>query len=306
VAAAERAMTTTTRSLNPNDANFFGEIAGVDLKADLDRAAIEAIEAAMDRYAVCVLRGQLLDDDQQIAFSQKLGELSYALNPGRAQGQSARLRHELYDISNLNEGDAILADDDRRRILREGDRLWHTDRSFIPADTTYSLLSAREVPPEGGDTQFADMRAAYDALPDAVKSRIDGLSCEHSIWHSRVLAGAKPESIRPDEIAAMPGAVQPLVRVHPRTGRRSLVLASHVARVSGSPDEEGRALLQQLTKFATQERFVYAHRWAVGELVIWDNRCTMHRGTPFDDKRCRRDMRRTTVQRPQHAMAAAG
>jgi alpha-ketoglutarate-dependent 2,4-dichlorophenoxyacetate dioxygenase len=298
-------MTIETRSLNPKDANFFGEIAGVDCKADLDRAAIDAIEQAMDRFAVCVLRNQFLDDEQQIEFSLKLGELSYALNYGRAKGQAARLRHELYDISNLNEGDGILADDDRRRVLREGDRLWHTDRSFIPADTTYSLLSAREVPPEGGNTEFADMRAAYDALPEAVKERIEGLRCEHSVWHSRVLAGAKPSSIRDDERAAMPGAVQPLVRTHVRTGRKSLVLASHIERVIGLSDEEGRALIEQLTKFALQDRFIYSHRWAVGEIVIWDNRCTMHRGTPFDDKRYRRDMRRTTVQNPQKAMAAA-
>jgi alpha-ketoglutarate-dependent 2,4-dichlorophenoxyacetate dioxygenase len=296
-------MTITSRSLNPRDADFFGEIAGVDLKADLDRDAVEAVERAMDRYAVCVIRDQFLDDDQQIAFSLKLGELSYALNYGRNKGQTTRLRHELYDISNLNEGDGILADNDRRRVLREGDRLWHTDRSFIPADTTYSLLSAREVPPEGGNTEFADMRGAYDALPETVKQQIEGLTVEHSVWHSRILAGAKPEQIRPDEIAAMPGAVQPLVRTHTRTGRKSLVLASHAVRVIGLPDEEGRALLDQLTKFALQDRFIYSYRWSVGEMVIWDNRCTMHRGTPFDDKRYRRDMRRTTVQNPQKAMA---
>ncbi|HEY3918045.1 MAG TPA: TauD/TfdA family dioxygenase [Stellaceae bacterium] len=294
-------MTIGARSVNPKDDNFFGEIAGVDLKADLDRAAIAAIEAAMDRYAVCVVRGQFLDDEQQIEFSLKLGELSYAINYGRAQNQAARLRRELYDISNLNEGDDILANDDRRRVLREGDRLWHTDRSFIPADTTYSLLSARKVPPEGGNTEFADMRAAYDALPEAVKVRMEALSCEHSIWHSRVLAGAKPEDIRPNEREAMPGTVQPLVRIHARTGRKSLVLASHAMRVVGLPDPEGRALLDQLTKFAIQDRFVYSHRWSAGELVIWDNRCTMHRGTPFDDRRYRRDMRRTTVQNPRLA-----
>jgi alpha-ketoglutarate-dependent 2,4-dichlorophenoxyacetate dioxygenase len=296
-------MTVASHALNPKADDFFGEITGVDLKDDLGRDAIAAIEQAMNRYAVCVIRGQFLDDEQQIAFSQKLGELSYAINYGRAKGQTTRLRHELYDISNLNEGDGILADDDRRRVLREGDRLWHTDRSFIPADTTYSLLSAREVPPEGGNTEFADMRAAYDALPEAVKVQIEGLTVEHSIWHSRVLAGAKPEQIRPDEIAAMPGAMQPLVRTHARTGRKSLVLASHAVRVLGLPDEEGRALLDQLTKFALQERFIYSYRWSVGELVIWDNRCTMHRGTPFDDKRYRRDMRRTTVQNPLKAAA---
>jgi alpha-ketoglutarate-dependent 2,4-dichlorophenoxyacetate dioxygenase len=298
-------MPITTKPMDSTHPLFGGAILGVDVKAELDRAAIEAIEQAMDIYAVCVLPGQFISDDEQIRFSEKLGELSYALNPGRAQGQNARLRHELYDISNLNEGHAILAEDDRRRIYREGDRLWHTDRSFVAADTTYSLLSAREVPPEGGNTEFADMRAAYDALPEAMKTRIAGLSCEHSIWHSRGLAGAKPETFRPDEIAAMPGAVQPLVRVHARTSRKSLVLASHAARVIGMPLEEGRALLKELTDFATEARFVYGHRWSLGEMVIWDNRCTMHRGTLYDDKRYRRDMRRTTVQVPQRAAVSA-
>ncbi len=149
------------------------------------------------------------------------------------------------------------------------------------------------------------MRAAYDALPNAVKIQIEGLRCEHSIWHSRVLAGAKPEDIRADERAAMPGTVQPLVRTHARTGRKSLVLASHVERVIGLSDEQGRALIDQLTKFAIQDRFVYGHRWSAGELVIWDNRCTMHRGRPFDDTRYRRDMRRTTVQNARPVSAAA-
>ncbi len=298
-------MTITARPLNPANPLFAGEILGVNAKTDLDPAAIEAVEKAMDRYAVCLLRNQFLDDDEQIRFSERLGELSYALNPGRAKGQSARLRRELYDISNLNEGHSILGDDDRRRILREGDRLWHTDRSFVEAATTYSLLAAREVPPEGGDTYFADMRAAYDALPQAVKSRIDKLRCQHSIWYSRCLAGAKMENFRPDEIAAMPGAVQPLVRVHPRTGRKSLVVASHASHILGMPLEEGRALLKELMDFATQPQFVYVHHWSVGEMIIWDNRCTMHRGSPFDDKRYRRDMRRTTVQLPQPEAAPA-
>jgi alpha-ketoglutarate-dependent 2,4-dichlorophenoxyacetate dioxygenase len=298
-------MTVLAKPLNPNASDFFGEISGVRLKDDVGQDVIEAIEVAMDRFAVCVLRDQFLTDDEQIRFSERLGELSYALNPGRAKGQNARLRRELYDISNLDEGDGILAESDRRRILREGDRLWHTDRSFVTADTTYSLLSAREVPPVGGDTYFADMRASYDALPDAMKRKIADLRCEHSIWHSRCLAGAKMEDIRPDEIAGMPGATQPLARVHPRTGRKSLVLASHASHIIGWPVEDGRALLAELTAFATQERFVYAHHWSLGELVIWDNRCTMHRGSTYDDKAYRRDMRRTTVQLPQHAPAPA-
>ena len=161
-------MMISTRSLGPV---FFGEITGVSLRKPLDAATIRAIVAALDRHAVVVLPDQPLTDEEQIAFSQQMGGLSYALNHGRKTGQKARLRAELYDISNLNEESAILDRDDRRRAWREGDRLWHTDRSFIDADTTYSLLSARVIPPEGGDTEFADMRAAYDALDTAMKAR---------------------------------------------------------------------------------------------------------------------------------------
>ena len=193
---------------------------------------------------------------------------------------TARLRRELYDISNLNEGDDILGNDDRRRVLREGDRLWHTDRSFIPADTTYSLLSAREVPPEGGNTEFADMRAAYDALPEAVKFRSKASVASIRSGIRACWRGPSRKTSAPTRRAAMPGTMQPLVRTHARTGRKSLVLASHVERVVGLSDEQGRALIDQLTKFAIQDRFVYSHRWSVGELVIWDNRCTMHRGRP--------------------------
>jgi alpha-ketoglutarate-dependent 2,4-dichlorophenoxyacetate dioxygenase len=149
------------------------------------------------------------------------------------------------------------------------------------------------------------MRASYDALDPAMKEKIAGLSCAHSVWYSRCLAGAKMEDFRPDELAGMPGAVQPLVRVHSGSGRKSLVLASHASHIIGWPVEEGRALLKELTQFATQDRFVYAHHWELGELVIWDNRCTMHRGSIYDDKRYRRDMRRTTVQLPQRASSPA-
>jgi len=281
----------TTRPLGPV---FFGEVTGLSLKDRLDAGTIRALVAALDRYAVVVLPGQPLTDDEQIAFSQQMGGLSYALNHGRKAGQPARLRAELYDISNLNEENAILGQDDRRRAWREGDRLWHTDRSFIAADTTYSLLSARIIPPAGGDTEFADMRAAWDALDPAMQARLDGLACEHSVWYSRALAGAA--NFRDDEVRTMPPVPQPLVRTHPGSGRKSLVLASHASHIIGWPVETGRALLDELMEFATQPRFVYRHRWQVGDLVIWDNRCTMHRGTGYDDVAYRRDLRRTTVE----------
>ena len=294
-------MTLAIRPLHPV---FAGEATGIDLGGPVPAAAIAEIVAAMDRYAVLVFPGQALDDEQQIAFSREMGNLAYALNHGRKVGQNARLRAELFDISNLDEKSDVLGAADRRRTWREGDRLWHTDRSFIDADTTYSILSARTIPPEGGDTEFADMRAAYDALDDVTKARVENLRCEHSVWYSRALAGGT--DFRPDEVATMPPVTQPLVRRHPGSGRKSLVLASHASHVVGWPVEQGRALLAEFTAFATQERFVYRHKWRPHDLVIWDNRCTMHRGTVYDDVTYRRDLRRTTVEGRPAALAAAG
>ena len=293
-------MPVAARPLHPV---FAAALGGVDLRRPVPPADRGEIVAALDRYAVVVLPGPVLDDEQQIAFSRQLGTLAVALNHGRKVGQSARLRPELFDISNLDEQEAILEATDRRRQWREGDRLWHTDRSFIDADTTYSLLSARVIPPEGGDTEFADMRAAYDALDAAMKRRLEGLKAEHSVWYSRALTGGT--NFRADEIRTMPPVAQPLVRVHPGSGRRSLVLASHASHIVGWPLAEGRALLAELTAFATEPRFVYRHRWQDGDLVIWDNRCTMHRGTKYDDVSHRRDLRRTTVEGRPAALAAA-
>lgn len=286
-------MAVTVTPLHPL---FVARVTGVDLRRDHNAAVMEAVEKALHNHAVVVLHDQHLSDDEQIAVSELLGDLSYALNHGRKLGQTARLRPELYDISNLDENHEILEGQDRRRQWREADKLWHTDRSFIDADTTYSLLSGRVVPPVGGNTDFADMRAVYDDLHDAMKEKIAPLQVEHSIWYSRALCGGT--NFRPDEIATMPPVVQPLMRKHPGSGRNSVVLASHASKILGMSDEESRALLNELTAFATQPKYCYSHRWSVGDLVIWDNRCTMHRGTHFDDKAYRRDMRRTTVQGP--------
>lgn len=283
-------------SVTPLHPLFVARVDGVDLRRDRSAGVMEAIERALDEHAVVILHDQHLSDDEQIAVSELLGDLSYALNHGRKVGQNTRLRPELYDISNLDENHEILEGADRRRQWRESDKLWHTDRSFINAQTSYSLLSGRVIPPVGGNTDFADMRAVYDDLPDAMKTKLASLQAEHSIWYSRALCGGT--SFRPDEIATMPPVVQPLLREHPRSGRMSVVLASHASHILDMPKDEGRALLDELTAFATEPKYCYSHRWSVGDLVIWDNRCTMHRGTHFDDKAYRRDMRRTTVQGP--------
>jgi alpha-ketoglutarate-dependent 2,4-dichlorophenoxyacetate dioxygenase len=284
-------MTISVTSLHPL---FVARLGGVDLRRDRSPEVMGQVERALDTHAVVILHDQHLNDEEQIAVSALLGDLSYALNHGRKVGQNTRLRPELYDISNLDENHQILEGEDRRRQWRESDKLWHTDRSFIDAQTSYSLLSGRVVPPVGGNTDFADMRAVYDDLPDTMKQKLAQLKAEHSIWYSRALCGGT--NFRPDEIATMPPVVQPLTRQHPRSGRMSVVLASHASHIIDMPHAQGRALLDELTEFATQQKYVYSHRWSVGDLVIWDNRCTMHRGTHFDDKAYRRDMRRTTVQ----------
>ena len=273
---------------------FVGKVEGVDLRQPVDPATFVEIEAASDQCAVLVFPNQQIDDLQQIAFSGRFGPLEGAAK-SILKGAKPRLeRSEIADVSNLDETDGILKASDRRRLYSLGNRLWHTDASFRRVPARYSLLSARVIPPEGGETEFADLRAAYDALPDAMKARIDGLVAEHSIWHSRGLAA--PLEIDEEERAALPPVPQVLVRTHPGSKRRTLYLAAHAFRIRGLSDEDGKALLEELTQFATQRRFVYTHRWTVGDLVMWDNRCTMHRGLPYDDARYRRDMHRTTVR----------
>jgi alpha-ketoglutarate-dependent 2,4-dichlorophenoxyacetate dioxygenase len=225
-----------------------------------------------------------------MAFSRLFGPLE--VSPNYA-GKRLRLRQEISDISNIDPDDNLLALNDRRRLFNLGNQLWHTDSSFKHVPAKCSLLSAREIPPEGGETEFADMRAAYDALPEDMKRRLDGLVAEHSIFHSRRRLGFAEFN---EEIAReLPPVRQLIVRRHPGSGRMGLYLASHASHVIGWPEEEGRRLIDELVEFATQPQFVFRHRWRVGDLVMWDDRCTMHRGRPYDEAKYRRDMHRTTV-----------
>jgi alpha-ketoglutarate-dependent 2,4-dichlorophenoxyacetate dioxygenase len=288
----------TVRPLHPL---FAAEVTGLDLREAPTDETRRSVEAAMDRHAVSVLPGQMIDDEQQLRFAKLFGELEIRpLQRGRSQypGAEERIRHhEIFDVSNLDEEGNMLASDDERRIYSLANRLWHTDSSFRQVSATYSMLSGRVVPPEGADTEFADLRAAYDALAPGMKARLAGLVAEHSIWHSREkLGGYVPNEA---ERAARPGALHPLVRRHPGSGRMTLYLASHATHIVGMDRAEGKALLAELIEFATQERFVYRHKWRPHDLVIWDNRCTMHRATPFADERYQRDMRRATVRDPE-------
>jgi alpha-ketoglutarate-dependent 2,4-dichlorophenoxyacetate dioxygenase len=271
---------------------FACEIHNFDLQCSDEE--FKRLVAAMDRYAVAVLRDQHVDDEAQIAFSRRFGELETSPHFGVGKGGKVRMRHrELFDVSNLDENGHILAEDDRRRAYRLANEMWHTDSSFMPGGSRYSLLHARIVPSAGADTEFADMRAAYDALPEAERRSLEGLVVEHSTYYSRSLTGYQ---FTEEELSRRSATKQYLVQTHPSSGRKALYLASHASHVVGWPEEKGRTLLRELTAHATQARFVYVHKWRPGDMVIWDNRCTMHRATPFSDFQQRRDLRRTTVR----------
>lgn len=281
-------VTIQSRQLHPL---FVAETTGVDLRT-CDHLTAAEIEAALERHGVLVFRGQMLEDRHQIEFSRLFGPLESPIGTIRLD-RKHRLGRELADISNLDENNNIRTSSDRWRMMLRANELWHTDSSFKRVPAKFSLLSAREVPPEGGETEFADLRAAYEALDPATRDRIAPLVAEHSIFHSRSLVGYTEFS--DEERAALPPVHQALVRLHPGSGRYTLYLASHASHIIGWPIPEGRALLRELIDFSTQPRFVYQHRWRVGDLVMWDNRCTLHRARPYDDMQCRRDMRRTTV-----------
>ncbi len=272
--------------------SFVAEVSGVDFSRPVGEATLRQIIDAMNLYGVCVFRATALTDESHIAFSRQLGELELA--PRLFGGKVTRFAHpELFDAGNLDREGNILRDE-RRRIYNKGNALWHTDSSFNPRRASYSLLLAHEVPPSGGDTQFADTRAAYDELPAATRTKIEDLWCEHWLWHSRMLAGY-PEPTE-EERRMKPPARHKLVQIHQGSGRKTLYVAAHASHVVGWPVEEGRKLIKELIDFATQPRFVRSVAWKQpGDLVIWDNRCTMHRATPFEDTVYRRDMRRTTV-----------
>lgn len=282
-------MTIRFRPLHPL---FAAEVTGVDLREAADPAVLETIRDGMDRYAVLVFRDQPFTNEEQLAFAQRFDGQLHARTSVSALGKNRFGNEALTDISNVNEKGELAAATDRRRMSTLSNRLWHTDASFVDPAGRYSLLSAKVLPPVRADTEFADMRAAYDALDDEMKLRIEGLKVFHSIVYSRHLIGF---DFTPEEAEKLKGADHPLVRTLPRTGRRSLYLASHASHIVDWPVPEGRMLLMELAEHATQRRFVYSHEWRQDDLVIWDNRTTMHRATPFDDTKYRRELRRTTT-----------
>jgi alpha-ketoglutarate-dependent 2,4-dichlorophenoxyacetate dioxygenase len=286
----------------PLHQHFAGELTGVDVRR-LDERGMDEIRGLMDRFGVLVVREQPFADEEQIAFARRLGGELVTTIGRRVIDANPRLKDPaITDISNLDENSEIIGKADRRRMYSLGNRLWHTDSSFQNPPARYSMLSAKEVPSAGGETEYADMRAAYDAFPDALKAQIEDLRAFHSIIYSRETIGFTEFSDA--ERALFPGAEQPLVRVHPGSGRKSVYIASHAAHIVGWPVPDGRLLLRELMALATLPQFVYRHAWRVGDFVIWDNRCLMHRGLPFDEATQRRDLRRVTTMDVEPALAA--
>ncbi|HUN41145.1 MAG TPA: TauD/TfdA family dioxygenase [Acetobacteraceae bacterium] len=283
-------------SIRPLHPHFAGEATGLDITRPLSRDEVAAIEAGMDRYAVLAFPDQKLTDEQQCMFSRNFGELEVTLIGQLSKPEERRLgdRLELGDISNLTARNQLRARDDEKRMYALANRLWHSDASFRPHGAGYTLLHSRVVPGKGGNTEFADMRAAYDALDDATKAEIEDLVCEHSIVFSReqigfaVEGGENADKLKPVR--------HRLVITHPVTGRRSLYLSSHIGGIVGWPVPEARAFIRDLQEHATQPEFVYVHKWRVNALVMWDNRTVMHRARRFDDLHEVRDLRRTSIK----------
>ena len=295
-------MTLTIEAIDPVSRPFFaGVVSGVDIARPLTAVEAQQIEKGMDAFGVLVFHDQALTDETQMAFSRNFGELELATNNLRT-GSEQRLGAHIADISNLDAQNNVLGRENRRRLFSLGTRLWHSDSSFKVVPAKFSLLSARVIPSEGGNTEFADMRAGWDTLDPETQAECMPLVCEHSQLFSRALIGFG--DFTEEERKAFAPVQQRLVRTHPSTGRKSLYLASHAGTILGWPIPEARAFLRDLTEHATQRKFVYSHKWGVNDLVVWDNRATMHRSRPFDATQVR-DMHRTTVAGMQSTMAEA-
>jgi alpha-ketoglutarate-dependent 2,4-dichlorophenoxyacetate dioxygenase len=276
----------------PVTPSFAAEIGDIDLSKPLAPTEISEVKDAFTKYAVLIFPDQHLSQDQHLDFARYFGPLETTIALFRKDSK-LRVRKEFADVSNLDPENEVWGKDSRQRMFQMGNRLWHTDSSFKRLPARASLLYALTIPPIGGHTEFADERAAYDALPEATKKRIDPLVAEHSIFNSRARLGFS--NFSDEERHGMPPVPQVLVRTIPESGRKSLYLASHAGRVLGLPEPESRTLIDELVAHATQRQFVYTHRWRARDLIIWDDRCTMHRGTDFDDLRWKRDMQRATV-----------
>jgi alpha-ketoglutarate-dependent 2,4-dichlorophenoxyacetate dioxygenase len=283
-----------TWHVNPLHPLFAAEMLGVDLRLPPAAELVAAVDEAMARYAVLVIRDQAIDDAQQVRFARQFGPLELPPHMGLKGAHGApRICRELYDVSNLAADGNFLPQDSLRHASNKANEEFHTDSSFNMLPTKWSLLLAHLIPPERGDTMFVDTRAVWDALPAEAQARAHGAVAEHYFWKTRGRSGYKV--ITDDMKRAMPPARHNLVRVVPESGRSALYIGEHATHIVGWPREEGEAFLSELNRFATQPQFVYTHEWRVGDLVIWDNRCTLHRATGFDVYKYKRDLRRATI-----------
>ena len=282
-------MTLRFRPLHPL---FAAEAEGVDLRRPLAADAVREIEAAMNRFAVLVWHQQPFSQDEQVAFARQFGPLDLGLRKARRAGHRFDYE-ELIDISNVTAHGKVAARDHAKIVSNLANQLWHSDSSFQQPAAAYSMLSAVVVPEQGGDTEFCDLRAAYDALPEEQKKEIQDLESEHYAFHTRLWLG--DTSYSEEQLKSFPPVRWPLVRTHPTSGRKVLWVGAHATRIVAWTLGEGRVLLADLLEHATQREFVYRHRWRVGDLVMWDNRCTLHRGRRFDLSQ-RRELRRTTTE----------
>jgi len=278
--------------VNPLHPIFAAEIVGADLSRPTTRELVDCVNEAMDRYAVTVVRNAGTSDEDHIRFSRAFGPLELPPRLGRPEPVKRRMRPELFNASNLDEnGDIIPFNSERLRLAR-GAQLFHTDSSFNSLPTKWSLLLGHIVPPVGGDTHFIDTRAVYDELPQAMKDRIGPLVAVHDFWRGRERTGLT--NVTDAQRASMPPVTHPLVRTMPY-GRKSLYIGGHATGILNWPEADALALLDELYDFATQEKFIYVHKWKQADLVIWDNRCTLHRATPLETDAYKRDVRRTTI-----------
>ena len=287
-------MNVETRTEYPN---FVGFVYGVDLKKDLDIKIVKEIDNAINKLSVLVFKDQNIDDSEQVRFTKYFGEIEASGSKSNiTKAKDRRLSTDLADVSNLDKNNKPFTKDDPRRIFNLGNRLWHTDSSFKEIPAKYSLLSARNVSKEGGNTEFADMRSAYDNLESKIKNKIDTMICEHSLIYSRQRLGFDMvKELSSEEIKNFTPVEQPLVRKNKVTNRKTIFLSSHIGKIKNWIRPDSMCFIDDLIEYATQLKFKYIHEWSKNDLIIWDNRQTMHRARAFDDLKENRDMRRTTV-----------
>ena len=273
---------------------FGAEVDGVDIAAGVGETAMRDIVDLFNEYSILVFHDQKINDEQQIRFSRLFSEIGHFGGLEKTVVQNASGGTEIADLSNIEPGTkSIIPPTDKRMVFNSGNEMWHTDSSFKRVPATASLLSGREVPPTGGETEFATERAAYAALSVAMRERIGPLVAIHDFAYNRSLID--PNLMTEEQKRETPPVPQAVVRANPANGRKNFYAGAHASHIRGMPLEEGRALLGELTTIATQPQYTLRHTWRANDLVIWDNRCCLHRGRPWDKTRYRRVMYRTTV-----------